>query len=331
MNKQWMAYFLLAFAISGPARAHEDAPISEIIVFGDSLSDVGNLSLASGGAYAPPPYFAGRASNGPLWVERLATHLDVLRVTPALLGGTDQAWAGGETGDGVSDSGTPNLGLQVEMFLATRGLSGAELVVIWAGANDVFEFSNEPEVAAANIVDNIVTLSLAGGRRYLVLDLDGIERTPAIRGTAAEFPTRVWVDDFRHALARELEGLEKELEDGLSGDFEVMEFEVGKLFVDIIDRPRHYGMSNSRDPACPGCNTGLADPDAARTVVRDPDQHVFWDFVHPTRVVHDIIGEQAADVVRAEFGDDDDNDDDSDSDDDSDDDSDSDSDDDSDD
>ena len=48
------------------------AAFSGIVVFGDSLSDTGNFFLASGGAVAGPPYFEGRFSDGPVWVEVLA-------------------------------------------------------------------------------------------------------------------------------------------------------------------------------------------------------------------------------------------------------------------
>src|SRR5690242_16448431 len=49
------------------------APLKNIVIFGDSLSDTGNIykkyfeSIPSS-----PPYFKGRYSNGPVWVEYLA-------------------------------------------------------------------------------------------------------------------------------------------------------------------------------------------------------------------------------------------------------------------
>jgi phospholipase/lecithinase/hemolysin len=48
----------------------------EIYVFGDSLSDDGNVFEATEEDYPPsPPYFEGRLSNGPIWVEYLASEL----------------------------------------------------------------------------------------------------------------------------------------------------------------------------------------------------------------------------------------------------------------
>ena len=50
--------------------------IEGITIFGDSLSDNGNAFKATGGAIpASPPYFNGRFSNGPVWVEGFSTEL----------------------------------------------------------------------------------------------------------------------------------------------------------------------------------------------------------------------------------------------------------------
>ena len=46
-------------------------------VFGDSLSDNGNVLALTGGLYPPAPYFQGQFSNGPVAVEWLATGLQL--------------------------------------------------------------------------------------------------------------------------------------------------------------------------------------------------------------------------------------------------------------
>ena len=96
--------------------------LTEIVAFGDSYVDTGNLFVATGGTFpASPPYFSGRFSNGPLWVERLATDLALPAPTPSLAGGTDYAWAGAETAlGGLSTVGTPNVGTQISSYLRDR-------------------------------------------------------------------------------------------------------------------------------------------------------------------------------------------------------------------
>lgn len=56
-----------------------------------------------------PPYFRGRFSNGPVWVEDLADRL-ALDLEPSLQGGTNFAFGGAETGLEDSDLFERNLG-----------------------------------------------------------------------------------------------------------------------------------------------------------------------------------------------------------------------------
>src|SRR4051794_21355123 len=89
----------------------------QIVAFGDSLSDTGNVYIASGGTFPPAPYAAGRFSNGPVWVESLANKLGVPTPTPSVMGGTNNAWAAAESGSGFSpDLGVPNLLTQISAF-----------------------------------------------------------------------------------------------------------------------------------------------------------------------------------------------------------------------
>ena len=55
---------------------------TELTVFGDSLSDTGNVLSLTGdvlppgpGSPVPGPYFNGRFSNGPVWVDQAADRL----------------------------------------------------------------------------------------------------------------------------------------------------------------------------------------------------------------------------------------------------------------
>ena len=70
------------------------------VVVGASLSDTGNTcNFIPGGAGCPPapPYATGRFSNGPLWVEAVATSYGSA-VAPSRTGGNNFAYAGARTG-----------------------------------------------------------------------------------------------------------------------------------------------------------------------------------------------------------------------------------------
>ena len=88
-----MALGLLVAPMLGRAGAYD-----AIYAFGDSLSDTGNIFAATGGAEPAAPYANGQFSNGAVWVQDLAAGLGVAPLKPSLLGGTDYAYGGAQTG-----------------------------------------------------------------------------------------------------------------------------------------------------------------------------------------------------------------------------------------
>src|SRR5579872_6310142 len=78
---------LLASPFAGPAFGSQ---ITQIVAFGDSLSDTGNDLIAFGSPQ--PPYYQGRFSNGPNWIDDLAAKLGVPDPQPSLAGGTNYAY-----------------------------------------------------------------------------------------------------------------------------------------------------------------------------------------------------------------------------------------------
>ena len=63
---------------------HAGSPYSALYAFGDSLSDVGNVFAASRGTEPARPYFQGRFSNGPIWLNYLAAQFRTGRMIPSL-------------------------------------------------------------------------------------------------------------------------------------------------------------------------------------------------------------------------------------------------------
>ena len=69
-------------------------PFTELVIFGDSLSDVGNTSQASFGTYPGQFYSNGRFSNGPVYVEAVATGLGLSPTVRSTAGGSNFAYGG---------------------------------------------------------------------------------------------------------------------------------------------------------------------------------------------------------------------------------------------
>ena len=146
-----------------------------MLVFGDSLSDVGNAYGHWGVAAFPcPPHWRGRRCDGPLWVERLAVRLGLPEPRPSRLGGDVHAWGGARSGAGLSPGrGAPNLLEQIGRWRAGRGATPVDprtLVVLRAGANDYLD-APIPAVAErvnAHLLAAVEHLAAAGLRRFLV-------------------------------------------------------------------------------------------------------------------------------------------------------------------
>lgn len=162
-------------AMDSAVDSEADIAKGQLLVFGDSLSDVGNAWLLLGdGAVPSPPHWRGRRCNGPIWVELLARQLGWPPLAPSLAGGTDHAHGGARSGGGLSPKGVPNLLEQVARFLDCRAatpLDEAALVVLRAGANDYLD--GEPsmeraEAINANLVKAVTALAQVGARRFLV-------------------------------------------------------------------------------------------------------------------------------------------------------------------
>ena len=149
------AIVLLLFSIVVPIHSTEASTFSELVAFGTSMTDSGNVAIASPailGFSAPPspPYYMGRFTNGPTWLDVLADKLGVERPMPSLSGGTNYAWGGATTGSIDNTSGVVDMDDQVATYLSERTPSGNELFVISgvAAANDFAEGQQDPVSAS---------------------------------------------------------------------------------------------------------------------------------------------------------------------------------------
>src|SRR3954453_14055346 len=172
MITRFLPMTMLFLALTGPGAWLKAESITQIVAFGDSLSDVGNTYLAAGIPNYPVNPAPGHSSNGPIWLEYLANRLGIAAPTPSLAGGTDNAWGGAQTGDGLSFMGTPNIGLQLSTYLAANTLNAHQLITVWGGANDFLNAGQtNPLVPVANLVSEITTLAGAGGKLFMVPNL----------------------------------------------------------------------------------------------------------------------------------------------------------------
>jgi phospholipase/lecithinase/hemolysin len=248
---------------------------SSIVVYGDSLSDNGNLYAATLGLVPGPPYVDGVFSNGPVAAQQLATLLDA----PLL----DFAFGGATTGVGnIIDGGTPTSfgllhlpGMETELA-ASAGLVPpaaipSSLFIVWGGADD-FESLSNPTVAqsetlaqsAVTDVDGIVAaLQTEGATDILVPNLPDLGSTPEFNGDAAAI---AYSDTFDAALAATLP----------SG---ATLFNTDALLNTILADPGAYGFTNTTTP----CISAAANPACTG--------YLFFDDIHPTTAADTILAQ----------------------------------------
>lgn len=276
-------YALAAVALVGLlARPATAAPITDLLVFGDSLSDTGNAFLGTGGTTPPsPPYFDGRFSNGPVWVERLAGRLGVTAPTPAFAGGSNYAVGGAETGTGLSPIGAPGVLEQVDTYLNLTPFpadppSPGTLIVLQGGGNDFLNGQTDPTVPVANLLLAVTELAGSGGTRFAVANLPDLGELPGTNTLPA--PARAALNalsaTFNALLAQELAQLAASL--GVRIDL----IDVNGLYAQIRANPAAFGFTNVTQGSLLN-----ADPTGAG--------YLFWDELHPTTAAHDLLAARA--------------------------------------
>ncbi len=117
-------------------------PLTGVTVFGDSLSDDGNIAIAS-----KLPNLTGTSSfqkfttnPGNVTVENIASRFG-LPLAPSLIGGEDFAFGGSGvlTNSPGTAAGVPTVTTQVTGYLSAHStLDPERLYTVWAGANDIF-------------------------------------------------------------------------------------------------------------------------------------------------------------------------------------------------
>lgn len=197
-------------------RAEEQRKINKLtrlLVFGDSLSDVGRL-LSSLKVFPNAPYFLGRFSNGPIWSDVIST--------TANLSVQNRAKGGAVTDPNIDFNLSEVIGMvrdrgrglvtgstlkTIRDYLANKTKNkqiedpDRTLIMLWVGGNDyVAKFDtkddmttliNEPEAlkkggkwvarfSVRNILDQLRVLYIAGGRHFLVGNLPNMGTIPAI-------------------------------------------------------------------------------------------------------------------------------------------------------
>ena len=198
------------------------ADFSAEYVFGDSLSDNGNLAELLNvegslvGNFPNPPSFHDSFTNGPVAVQGLAQSLGLnaypsLWLTgfadpaglfdPSTVPGTNYAVAGATAALGATGPGMVNINLPTQVDAYSGRASGHAdpdaLYVLMIGGNDVRDaaWTDDPSAVTAGVqaeLAAISTLSGEGAQHFLVVNVPNVGLIPefAASGSSKSNPSR---------------------------------------------------------------------------------------------------------------------------------------------
>nr|WP_243458498.1 SGNH/GDSL hydrolase family protein [Nostoc sp. UIC 10630] len=262
-----------------------------IYVFGDSLSDIGNVFNATNEIIPPSPtYYNGHFSNGPNWVDYLA---DDLGLTLNLK--NNFAFGGATTGtENIGLATLPGLQQQINNFVAAEAADSNALYIIWAGTNDYLSYFFDGEPNPSNTVVNLSTaltsLVADGAKDIMVVNLPDLGKSPFANFTSQRsnlFST--FSSEHNSSLNTELKVLSQQL----SPDINIIELNVNSLFDRIVAAPEEFGFTNVTN-SCLSEDLSVVPIDIpTQQVSCNPKEFLFWDGVHPTTTAHKLIGELA--------------------------------------
>lgn len=274
-------------------------PFSELIVFGDSLSDVGNVSQATDEFFLTPQipadqtdaYYAGRFSNGPVYSEQFASLLGLSSLVHSRSGGKNFAHGNAKTtGTGIFQSFViDDVDDQVDDYLGTNPtIASDSLFLIFAGNNDLLGGETNVNAPVSSLANDINRLINAGAEKLLVANLPLLGLTPRFNDDPNEAATRNAVtENFNTTLATALDTIESS-----SPHVDLFRLDVAGLINDAVTDPASFGLVNVTDPAAPGLDFDTSNYDP-NLIVNQPDQYLFWDEVHPTTAAHSFLAEAA--------------------------------------
>ncbi len=266
---------------------------SRLVVFGDSLSDNGNLYRASGNTQpTSPPYFQGRFSNGPVFTELLG--FTAANFNGSVTGSINFAYGGSRTDNNVAFP--PGMRQQLTSYTGAGGTFGPrDLVSVLGGANNIFQAmpaagaSPAPTAAiaptltaAVNDINFIVNdIASRGAGTILVTNLPRLGITPQFRTSPASPLADYAGSTFNSGLQAALMTTA-----AARPNTNIILFDLAKVSDLLAGSPGLFGLTNVTE----SCFTGTS-------VCANPDSYLYWDGVHPTAAGHRLIATLANDYL----------------------------------
>jgi thermolabile hemolysin len=271
---------------------------SQIVVFGDSLSDTGNLSnlLVQYGLPTTeglsPILVNGRISNGPLWIETLAANweLNPLQVKNfATIGSTtgrsniSSVFVSFLPPEVVAQVKLPGILDQIDRYGTTLNTQAdpQALHIIWGGSADFYQMPGKTWVEAIaqvnqsvnNLIASVEQLANFGATTIAVVNLPNLGLAPSIQAMGLGAQATAYSLLFDGLLEFRLNQVERRLP-----TVDVIEVDLFSLTQSIVANPQSFGLSDITTPLVTVNGPAV-----------NPNAYLWWNGNHPTTAGHQLI------------------------------------------
>ncbi len=280
---QFWKPLLLSFCFTSLAYA---VPVSTLVVFGDSLSDTGNSYSLSDYRLPAAPYYKGRFSNGPIWIDTLRALLIAKTSKPLPL----LNYAFGGAGVLKMKDASFRLSQEIDSYLLSHtAVPPDHLLIIWIGANDYLmspEATKEEVHAVVNtIADNVTRLVVHGAQHILIVSLPDLGVTPYARDL--EWETELTQLTQYHNQLLQHKFVQMQID---HPNLDWIYVDTARIFLDITSESQRYGVTNTREPC-------LSQAKSEQGVATQCNHYVFFDAIHPTALIQQLIAKKMVQTV----------------------------------
>jgi outer membrane lipase/esterase len=329
---------LALVTLSANAAVQPTGPWSSLVIFGDSLSDTGNvLSLTTAFSQPPFPSFSGaegRFSDGPVWTEYLATGLGLPSgAIPSNLlfngtnvqaigapGGQNYAYGGARTGLGGSAGATTGLlGQLVAWDNSTSILGGGGLTraadpdalyVVMIGANDLRDYrsgvsgASTPAAVAGKVVGALGLLANAGARHFMISTLPDLGLTPEAVDLGLTVRSTAATLAFNGALSALSSGFDASFQQATGVDLDIRMLDFYGLVNQVVadaaggNNGAVFGITNI-STACITPGAGSGQYFFGDATAVACNVAAFSDELHPSSRSHQLLGAVALQTALA--------------------------------
>lgn len=323
--------FCLALTLTTLPLSVAHADYSQVIIFGDSLSDTGRIKDTVN-QVSPPlanvlqPSFT--TNPDPVWASVLAEHYgkSIKPFTKSDPSGTNFAVGGARSGSDIQWNGVitvPSTNTQIKEYLATTGgkTDPDALYAVWIGSNDLIAvsqiiasaqsqtegLSKAKEVitdAVGKTATDIITLNKLGAKAILVPNIPDLSHTP--RAIAFEQLKAGSRTQAQLASALYNQGLYSTLN---NANINIIPANTFTLLQELAVNKEAFGFKNITGVACqmPPRTTGVDDP-ASTSLGCTTDNlieananetYAFADDIHPSGRTHRILAQYYQSIINA--------------------------------